>query len=255
VEISEHVAALDREGRRLADVAATASWEAAAPSCPGWTLRDVVTHVGGVHRWAAAIVGGALTRPDPETSAAVGSGPPDAELLDWFRSGHAALVRTLQKADPAVPCWSFLPAATPLASWARRQAHETAIHRVDVELAAGAEVSRFDELFALDGLDELLFAFAPRRRRSGITADPPEIIEVRPAQAPGRRVRIGPSGIETSELERPEPANDEAVRARCRVSGSAHELYLWSWHRPSAVTVAGDEAVLDKWARMTVAWS
>jgi uncharacterized protein (TIGR03083 family) len=156
VEVRAHITALDREGRRLADAASATAWDATVPSCPGWTVRDLVTHVGGVHRWAAAIVGGALSQSDPETHAAVGSGPPDAQLLDWFRSGHARLVQTLQSADPAVPFWSFLPAATPLASWARRQAHETAIHRADVELAASGNVTHFDDAFALDGLDELL---------------------------------------------------------------------------------------------------
>ena len=248
MEVGEHIAALDREGRQLADAASASSWDASVPTCPGWTLRDLVTHVGGVHRWAAAIVGGALSRSDPKTHAAVGSGPPDAELLDWFRSGHADLVRTLQTADPNVTFWAFLPAPTPLASWARRQAHETAIHRVDAELAAEGDVSRCDDVFALDGLDELLYSFAARRR--GLTAEAPKVIEIRPAGAPARRICIGPSGIATTESESAEV--DGA--ARCTVSGSAHDLYLWSWHRPSAFTVDGDRAVLDDWARMSVTW-
>jgi uncharacterized protein (TIGR03083 family) len=253
VEVGAHITALDREGRRLADAASATAWDATVPSCPGWTVRDLVTHVGGVHRWAAAIVGGALSRSDPETHAAVGSGPPDAELLDWFRSGHANLVQTLQSAHPAVPFWSFLPAATPLSLCARRQAHETAIHRADVELAASGNVTHFDDAFALDGLDELLYSFAGRRRRGGLTADPPEIIEVRPAGVSGRRVCIGPSGIETTDLEQAEPV-DAKVAARCLVSGSPHDVYLWSWHRPSAVTVDGDRSVLDDWAGMSVTW-
>jgi uncharacterized protein (TIGR03083 family) len=254
MQVDEHLAALDAEGRRLAEVAAATAWDAAVPSCPGWTVRDVVTHVGGVHRWATAIVGGALIQPDPVTYAAVGSGPPDGELLDWFCSGHAVLVQTLRNADPVVACWFFLPAPSPLAFWARRQAHETAIHRVDVELAAGAGVRRCDDAFALDGLDELLYAFAMRRRRGGVTADPPKIIEVRPAGVPGSRVRIGPSGVDTSDLGQPGPADADTASMHCTVSGSAHDLYLWAWHRPSLVTVDGDRTVLADWARMTVTW-
>jgi uncharacterized protein (TIGR03083 family) len=253
VEVAEHISALDHEGRRLADVASGTAWDAPVPSCPGWTLRDLVTHVGGVHRWAAAIVGGALSRSDRETHAAVGSGPLDAELLDWFRSGHANLVWTLRNADPAVSFWSFLPAPTPLASWARRQAHETAIHRVDAELTAGADVSPCDDAFALDGLDELLYSFAARRGRGGPTADPPRIIEVRPTGAATRRICIGPSGIDTTDLDAAE-ATGAGVAARCAVSGSPHDVYLWSWHRPAAFTVDGDRAVLDDWARMSVTW-
>ena len=237
----------------MADVAGATAWDAGVPPCPGWTLRDLVTHVGGVHRWAAAIVGGALTRSDSKTHAAVGSGPPDVDLLDWFRLGHANLVRTLRDADPGVSFWSFLPAPTPLASWARRQAHETAIHRVDAELAARGDVSQCADEFALDGLDELLYSFAARRGRGGLSADPPKIIEVRPAGAPGRRICIGPSGIDTTDLESAESA-DADVAARCTVSGSPHDVYLWSWHRPAAFTVDGDTTVLDDWARMSVTW-
>ena len=35
-------------------------------------------------------------------------------------------------------CFAFLPAPSPLAFWARRQAHETGIHRADVESAGFA---------------------------------------------------------------------------------------------------------------------
>jgi hypothetical protein len=152
-----------------------------------------------------------------------------------------------------VSFWSFLPAPTPLASWARRQAHETAIHRVDAELAAGGDVSHCGDAFALDGLDELLYSFAVRRGRSGPTADPPKIIEVRPAGASMRRIWIGPSGIDTTDFGATEAA-DADVAARCAVSGSPHDVYLWSWHRPAAFTVDGDRAVLDDWARMSVTW-
>src|SRR5262249_53658636 len=59
-----------------------------------------------------------------------------AELPGWFREGHAALVQALSVAGPDLNCWAFLAAPSPLAFWARRQAHETAIHRVDAGQAA-----------------------------------------------------------------------------------------------------------------------
>jgi hypothetical protein len=105
----------------------------------------------------------------------------------------------------------------------------------------------------LDGLDELLYSFAVRRGRGGPTADPPKIIEVRPAGASMRRIWIGPSGIDTTDFDGAE-AGDAGVAVRCAVSGSPHDVYLWSWHRPAAFTVDGDRAVLDDWARMSVTW-
>src|SRR5207253_4063893 len=56
--------------------------------------------------------------------------PADAALLAWFRDGHAALVGTLESAPPDLKCFTFLPAPSALAFWARRQAHETGIHQI-----------------------------------------------------------------------------------------------------------------------------
>ena len=71
-------------------------------------------------------------------------GPPDAELLDAYRAGHRILTEALGSADPALACATFLPAPSPLAFWNRRQAHETAIHRADAELAAAGMVTPFE---------------------------------------------------------------------------------------------------------------
>jgi uncharacterized protein (TIGR03083 family) len=79
---------------------------------------------------------------EPDEHELLLAGPGDAELLGWFRDGHAELVRALRSADPRLSCWTFLPAPSSLAFWARRQAHETAIHRADAESAAGP-VTRF----------------------------------------------------------------------------------------------------------------
>lgn len=246
MDVDEHIAVLDREGRRLADVAASGEWDAAVPSCPGWTMRDVVTHAGGVHRWAADIVGRALPGPDPALSASVGTGPADGELVEWYRAGHAALVTTLRDADPDVACWSFLPAPSPLAFWARRQANEAAMHRVDVELAARHSPSSVEPDAAWDGVDELVSAFATRGHR--VTADPPRTISVRPDTAPGWLVTIGPSGVTTTALRDGEAGD-------CTVLGRSHDLFLWAWHRPSSARISGDVGVLEDWARVSIQWS
>ena len=61
---------------------------------------------------------------------------------------------------PDLDCWAFLPAPSPLAFWSRRQAHETAIHRADVESALRVRPV-YPKEFAADGIDELLLgAFA-----------------------------------------------------------------------------------------------
>ncbi|MER7220418.1 MULTISPECIES: maleylpyruvate isomerase N-terminal domain-containing protein [Streptomyces] len=39
------------------------------PLCPGWRVRDLVRHLGAVHRWAAALVTDRATTPPPIRSA------------------------------------------------------------------------------------------------------------------------------------------------------------------------------------------
>ena len=90
-------------------------------------------------------------------------GAADPDLLAWFRAGHASLVETLTEADPALVCATFMDAPSPLAFWARRQAHETAIHRADAEIASGVWPS-YPPDFAADGVDELIMGFGQRRK-------------------------------------------------------------------------------------------
>ena len=179
MDVSAHVEALEREGALLALAAASAGLDAPVPTCPDWQVRDLVRHLGNVHRWASAVVRSARTSPlDAEEQRALfGPRPRDAELLAWFRSGHGELVEALIDASPDLECWAFLPAPSPLAFWARRQAHETAVHRIDAESAAG-EVGPVAAAFAADGIDEMLCGFAapaavaPSQRPRALARDP-----------------------------------------------------------------------------------
>lgn len=243
METAVHIAALRESGRLLASAARRAGPDARVPSCPEWRVRDLLAHTGRVHRWATAFVAEGRTEPmDAETRARYQGVPPgDADLPTWFADGHAALVAALEAAPPDLACWTFFPAATPLDFWARRQAHETTIHRVDAELAAGGPATEPDAALAADGIDELVTAFLTRRGR--LRADPPRTLAVR-AAGTGRSwlVRIGPDGVRTRRDAVSEPAD-------CTLTGPAAALYLLLWNRTGteAVRVSGDPAVLRLW--------
>ena len=265
MEVSEYIGALRREGQLLASAAAAAGPDASVPTCPDWTVRDLVRHQGGVHRWAAEIVARPRTAPwRVDLDDVVSSWPADAELVDWFRQGHASLITALTQADPELECWTFLPAPSPLAMWARRQAHETAVHRADAELAAGAPLSPLAAPFAADGIDELLMCFITRPG-GRLRADPPRVLGVRCTDASGDwQVRIGHDGVETAHrADHAEPAGttpgagaadgagggaaDGAGGADCQVSGRAAEVYLALWNRQptESLGVEGDRQVLE----------
>jgi uncharacterized protein (TIGR03083 family) len=243
----EHVAAIAQHAQRLGADAATAGLDAEVPTCPGWRVRDVVGHLGGVHRWAAYIVADGLGKP-PEGD--LEQPPPDDELLDWFRAGHEHLVKTLEAADNTIECWSFLPAPFPRAFWARRQAHETAIHAADVASARG-DLPRYEPAFAVDGLDELLLGFFARRGGK-LLADPMVTLalsatDARPTDA--WTMRIGPHG---REVDRGDAHGDLLVE------GPATDLYLLMWNRRGAdgLQLTGDEAILDAWQdKARINWS
>src|SRR5205823_12484010 len=150
--------ALRRAGERIAAAAERSGFDVMIPTCPGWRMRDLVRHIGDVHRWAAAHVAERRTERINDLTAVAGPLPDDRDLVAWFRSGHANLLRTLERADPDIRCWTFLPAPSPLAFWARRQAHETTVHRADAQSATRGIVP-VEPPFAVDGIDELLLGF------------------------------------------------------------------------------------------------
>jgi uncharacterized protein (TIGR03083 family) len=63
VEIPAHIDALRTEGERMAAAAAVADPDGAVPTCPEWTVRDLIRHMGGVHRWATGYVASGQTEP------------------------------------------------------------------------------------------------------------------------------------------------------------------------------------------------
>ncbi|MCW7941591.1 hypothetical protein AAW14_05950 [Streptomyces hygroscopicus] len=241
METAEFIETLDREGRLLAAAAAAAAeagTDAKVPTCPQWQVRDLLRHMGTVHRWAAAFVAEGHTAHRP-----VG-GLPDldgAELMDWFREGHRYLVGILSSAAPDVECWQFLPAPSPLVFWARRQAHETAVHRVDAESARGGAPSAIDPAFALDGIDELLCGFHARPR-SRVRSGEPRLLRVRATDENGGAWTVRLSA-EPPVTERDGPAD-----ADCEVSGPAAQLYLALWNRRPFPQVTGDTSVAALWS-------
>jgi uncharacterized protein (TIGR03083 family) len=259
MEIAEHIAAIEEEGKRFAGAARRSGLDAQVPSCPGWEVRDLVRHLGMIHLWAAAHIAFPHDEPDygseDEEHAAFAEfwpslgvfWPQDDDLIDWYLRTNANLVAALESASPNVEAWTFLPAPSPLAMWARRQAHEIAVHRFDAEHASSHETG-FEQAFADDGIDELLAAFAPRRASFPVERTSTMVVH---ADDTGSvwQVTLSPDGITTS---RGEALADVTLR------GPASDLYLSVWNRgdDSRITVDGDRDVLRTWhENYRIRWS
>ncbi|WP_172381672.1 maleylpyruvate isomerase family mycothiol-dependent enzyme [Streptomyces sp. MNP-20] len=236
MEIAEHIEILDREGRLLARAAEEAGTAAAVPTCPGWRVRDLVRHTGVVHRWAAAFVADAHPsfRSLQEEPALDG-----ADLVAWFREGHAQLVAALTAAPADLRCWTFLPAPSPLAFWARRQANETAVHRVDAESARGGTPTAVGTDFAVDGIDELLRGFHARPK-SRLRTPEPRVLRIRATDAKEAwTVHLS--------AEVPVTEHGDTLPADCEVAGQAAYLYLALWNRLPFPQITGDTALATLW--------
>jgi uncharacterized protein (TIGR03083 family) len=254
MDVPSLLGALRAQGELLGDAAARAELTAPVPTCPGWTVRDLLLHVGGVHRWAATVVGRARTEPiDIDQPYDVADQLPDDDgLLAWFRVGHADLVRTLELAPADLTCWTFLPAPSPLAFWARRQTHETTVHRTDAEAATGA-VTPVPADVALDGIDELLTCFVSGRNRR-LRARTPRTLHVHATDVAAHwLVRIGPDRPHAQRVTGEITADD-------MVAGPAADLFLALWNRTpwDGLTTEGASAaeLAQRWASgVYVRWS
>ncbi len=268
MDVDAHVAALDREGRMLVDAARRAGPEAPVPPCPGWRVADLLAHIGFVHRWATRYVRTAITEMVDEASEAaiLERAPPEDERCDWVAEGHGALVAALRAAPTDLDCWTFLAAPSPLAMWARRQAHETAVHRVDAELSAGPAPTPVEPELAADGIDELLFGFFGRPARSPAEGDPVPggavTIGLEVLDGPGRHGVDGSGGwtLQVSEGKvcarrgTGTGGDEPAVRVR----GTASDLYLLLWHRRllEGLDVDGSaDRFVRAWGSQSVTWA
>jgi uncharacterized protein (TIGR03083 family) len=210
-----------------------AGLDARVPTCPEWTVRELVAHQGRVHRWAAGLVCG---EPVDDAARAVwereGSSHPDP--LSWLRDGAVQLAGAIDDAPEDLQAVVFLEdAPAPRAFWARRQCHETTIHAVDALAASLGRPPRADEVWiesdlASDGIDELLGGFLTQRR-SRLRCEEESLLVVAPDDTDDVwEVFLGPRPAVTTRRTAMTAADDDPD---WELTGSAVELYLRLWNR------------------------
>ncbi|MFC5492399.1 maleylpyruvate isomerase family mycothiol-dependent enzyme [Nocardioides caricicola] len=229
------------EGLRAAMVAFVryadrAGMRAPVPTCPEWTVRDLVVHQGMVHRWAAALVRGE-NGTDPDAVEAEGRA--EVDPLEWLRDGVIELAETLTRAPADATALVFLnDAPAPREFWARRQCHETTIHAVDALAAAlGRHPLPADTWIepdvAVDGIDELLGGFLTRPR-SQLRCEERGQLVVAPDDVPDWwLVEVGPGPAATSRRAGPRADGDWVL------AGTAVDLYLSLWNRTARASLEG----------------
>lgn len=253
---------LTRESTRFGDVLRDAPPSAHVPTCPDWTGDDLLWHVAGsvFTFWTAVVRLRDITAveavPDPDR--------PDSRdaLLEFWARSRADMIEALRGVDDAEPMWTWSSDHT-AGFVKRRMAHELLIHRVDAELTAG-DRSPVDAAFASDGVDEIL------RHFFGNVPEWATWDGGAPAGPIGRVVALDTGAewtVQLGSLSGTDPdgrhyAAEPAVMLRnsdepasFAVQGSAADLDLWLWNRPTVGEIAtdGDAPDLEQMQAMVVA--
>lgn len=205
----------------------------------GWTVHSLLGHTGWVSRFAALSI--QSDPADPPARSSVGEPPVGAAVIDWYGEAAQELDRALAAADPDEnrPTWT---GPQPARWWLRRISHELAMHRWDAFTALTAGATPIDAAQSLDGIDEVLEVFAPKRLQFNALAGSGETIHLHTTDIDDGEwmLTLRP---DTVEWERGHAKGDVAAK------GAASELLLLLWGRigPDQLEVFGDETLLHRW--------
>ena len=185
--------------------AAEGNFDKTVPSCPGWTVRDLVEHMWGVYAWWGLVAERKLQDPSELTEDEGPDTPPDEKLLDGTVSEVEHLIEAVERADPREPVWSWSVNKT-MSFIPRRMANEASIHRWDCESATGTPTP-IDGVLAEDGVHEFVDIWFP----SAIAdAEQPALggdgsaVRLRSTEGSAWDLILGREGVEaTEEVVRP----------------------------------------------------
>lgn len=252
----DHVAHLHRE--IVAFELAVREVRGPAPvvtSCPGWSIADLVLHLGGVHRLVTGILRLRLTElpasagapppptapgwPDPRT--APNREPLPASLLDWFTAGTAELEQEFSDIDPGERVWTWSPPDQTVRFWQRMQAIEAAVHRWDAEATIGEPAPVAEEL-AADAVGQTFEVMVPARRswQNG-PAGNGERMRFRQTDGPGDWL-VHFDGDQVRQ-------DGDTSRSDVEFAGTASDLMLFLWQRLPAdrLAITGDQTLARRY--------
>lgn len=234
---AELIDAVERNGRALLAAAAT-DLDAQVAACPGWVVARLITHVGQVHAWMTATIEANST----ERPSHAFVDPPSQDPVAWGTSILEHLVDVLRTTDPQRPTWTWTSERT-VGWFARRMAHETVIHRWDVEQAVGTPAA-LDSDLAADGVDELISVGMVS------STNPKKVFRY-----PDGSLHLHRTDGEGEWLLRVEDGQLVATREHAKgdvaVRGSGSDLLLYLWGRSTeGLEIFGDGALAAEWAQV-----
>jgi uncharacterized protein (TIGR03083 family) len=229
----------------MQSIVAEADLDAPVPTCPGWSMRDLVVHTGQVHRHKTASVSDDWT-----------SGPapwpdgPESNVVEWFDEGIDEMLGVFATADLGAPSWTWCSHDHNVEWWVRRMALETLIHGADAALAVG-ELPVIDEVLATDGVEELLVEMMVGAPSWAELAERDQVV----ALVTPQKSWVLRTATWAGESPKGQRYEDEHGLTHARANDqpdtvimcTASELDLWLWGRGALPggTVAGDDSLKD----------
>jgi uncharacterized protein (TIGR03083 family) len=231
------LAALRAEGPALHAAAAEAGPDTAVPSCPGWTMADLVEHVDAVLHYVRAHVPRGVT--DPPERFPKPPRPAWSAALDGLQREITGTIETLDAVDPELPAWNWAPQAKKAAFWPRRMAHELSVHRWDAQLAIGRS-EPIETKLAADGVNEVLDSWLPAGRRTGPTELHGVVHLVATDASYDWFVRLRGAGVALLDTGTILDTDDHHPRAGATGTASDLMLALWGRVEPAVLEITGD---------------
>jgi uncharacterized protein (TIGR03083 family) len=232
---SEHVAAVRGEGEQILAAAGQGGLDVPVPTCGDWTMRDLLVHVGSVYHRAGTVVGERATAPVAWQQPADDIEDPVGHLSDALDE----LIHALSDADADTPVWNWSGDDQVAGFWARRMAHESAVHRYDAQRAHGVAQPIDDDL-AYDGMDELVDVILPRIVTRDELTLPSQSYTFSALDDGAWHVALDEAGV-----HRLDALKDPDVVVRATASG----LLLGAYARVpwTSLDVEGDDQALARW--------
>jgi len=234
-----YAAAIVAEAAAFTDTIHGADLELRVPTCPEWTLRDLVHHLGRAYYWSGQIVATRATEFVPFEEVVDGKMPPDGHA-EWLRAGAAKLVDAVADIGPDNDVWTWSDDHRAV-FWLRRILHEGIVHRADAAFTVVRDYTVPVDL-AVDGVDEWLGILTSKaaRARSGAVAGTGQTLHFHATDGGEWLIRRDPDG--------PTLLN-EHVKGDVTVRAPATDLLLVLYGRipTSEVEVFGDPDLLTHW--------
>ncbi len=249
MQYNDHVRHLERYSEQFLELARLAQLDRlVVPSCPGWTVADLVHHLAEVqHSWASIVAG----RLDDPGGVEEKARPADSGLVDSFDASRRSLLNALTHAAPDDRCWSWSETGGTVGWVARRQHHESAIHLADLELAMDRRPQLHHET-AVDGILEMIDVMLGDFP-GWMTYEPKWLVEIDVEEfdtatllTVGLLTGTGPDSG-TLYVDLPGARRAEYGLPDANVNGPAEAMDLWLWGRGPVddLTVSGEPEAVE----------